>query len=120
AAAFGADEAEERNPLLASASAGATNTGSVDPLADLAHLCRERGVWMHADGAYGGFSVLTERGRAQLAGIELADSVTLDPHKWLYQPYECGCLLVRDAATLESAFAITPTTSGTRRRLPAW
>ena len=108
AAAFDADEAEGRKPLLVSASAGATNTGSVDPLADLAHLCRERGVWMHADGAYGGFSVLTERGRAQLAGIELADSVTLDPHKWLFQPFECGCLLLRDGRLLRAAFEIVP------------
>ena len=59
-------------------------------------VCRERGVWLHVDAAYGGFAALTERGRSALAGIELADSVTLDPHKWLYQPYECGCLLVRD------------------------
>ncbi len=53
-------------------------------------------VWLHVDGAYGGFAAITERGRAALAGIERADSVTLDPHKWLYQPFECGCLLVRE------------------------
>jgi len=108
AAAFDADEAEGRKPLFVSASGGATNTGSVDPLADIARLCRERGVWMHADAAYGGFAVLTARGRAQLPGIELADSVTLDPHKWLFQPFECGCLLVRDGRLLRNAFEIVP------------
>jgi aromatic-L-amino-acid decarboxylase len=108
AAAFDADEAVGRRPLFVSATGGATNTGSVDPLADLAELCRRRGVWMHVDGAYGGFAVLTARGRTQLAGIELADSVTLDPHKWLFQPFECGCLLVRNGDLLRAAFEIVP------------
>ena len=75
---------------------------------ELAAICRERGVWLHVDAAYGGFAVLTERGRDALAGIELADSITLDPHKWLYQPFECGCLLVRDGRALRRAFEITP------------
>jgi aromatic-L-amino-acid decarboxylase len=108
AAALDADTAAGRTPLLVSVNAGATNTGAVDPLAELAALCRERGVWLHADAAYGGFATLTERGRAQLAGLELADSITLDPHKWLYQPYECGCLLVRDGQVLRNAFEIVP------------
>jgi aromatic-L-amino-acid decarboxylase len=103
-----ADAAAGRRPLFVAASGGSTNTGSVDPLGELAAIAREHGAWFHVDAAYGGFAVLAERGRAQLAGIELADSVTLDPHKWLYQPYECGCLLVRDADALSSAFAITP------------
>ena len=68
----------------------------------------ERGVWFHVDGAYGGFAAITERGRAALVGIELADSVTLDPHKWLYQPFECGCLLVRKGRQLLDAFEIHP------------
>ena len=108
AAAMDADLAAGRTPLLASVSAGATNTGAVDPLPELAALCRERGVWLHADAAYGGFAVLTERGRELLAGLGLADSVTLDPHKWLYQPYECGCLLVREGRALRAAFEIMP------------
>ena len=66
------------------------------------------GAWLHVDAAYGGFAALTERGREALAGIELADSVTIDPHKWLYQPYECGCLLVRDGSLLRRAFEIAP------------
>jgi glutamate/tyrosine decarboxylase-like PLP-dependent enzyme len=108
AAAMDADVRAGRRPFFVSASAGATNTGSVDPFAGLADLCAERGVWLHADAAYGGFAVLTERGRTALAGIERAESITLDPHKWLYQPYECGCILVRDGARLREAFEIVP------------
>ena len=108
AAAIDADRRAGRQPFFVSASGGATNTGAVDPLPAIADICRERGVWMHVDAAYGGFAALTDRGRRALAGISLADSLTLDPHKWLYQPYECGCVLVRDGAALESAFAMTP------------
>ncbi|MFW6202381.1 MAG: pyridoxal phosphate-dependent decarboxylase family protein, partial [Gemmatimonadota bacterium] len=97
-----------RRPVLVVANAGATNTGAVDPLPGLADVCRERGVWLHVDAAYGGYAVLTERGRTLLDGIERADSVTLDPHKWLYQPYEAGCLLVRDGRRLDDAFHIMP------------
>jgi aromatic-L-amino-acid/L-tryptophan decarboxylase len=103
-----ADAAAGLRPMFVAASGGSTNTGSVDPLPELAAIAHEHGAWFHVDAAYGGFAVLTDRGRAQLAGIELADSVTLDPHKWLYQPYECGCLLVRDGSALGAAFAITP------------
>ena len=108
AAAMDVDRAAGRTPLFVAASAGATNTGAVDPLPELAALCRERGVWLHADAAYGGFAVLTERGRDQLRGLEEADSIALDPHKWLFQSYECGCLLVREAEVLRRAFAICP------------
>ncbi len=108
AGAMEADAAAGLRPLFAVASGGSTNTGSVDPLAELASIAHEHGAWFHVDAAYGGFAALTERGRAQLAGIELADSITLDPHKWLYQPFECGCLLVRDAADLNAAFAMAP------------
>jgi aromatic-L-amino-acid/L-tryptophan decarboxylase len=108
AAAMDADASAGRRPLFVSANGGATNTGAVDPLPAIAEVCRERGVWMHVDAAYGGFAALTERGRAALSGIELADSITLDPHKWLYQPYECGCVLVRNARALPEAFAMTP------------
>jgi aromatic-L-amino-acid/L-tryptophan decarboxylase len=108
AGAMEADAAAGRRPLFVAANGGSTNSGSVDPLDELAAIAHEHGAWFHVDAAYGGFAVLDERGRAELAGIELADSVTLDPHKWLYQPYECGCLLVREAGALSSAFAITP------------
>jgi aromatic-L-amino-acid/L-tryptophan decarboxylase len=108
AAAMDADVRAGRQPFFVSASGGATNTGAVDPLPAIAEICRERGAWMHVDAAYGGFSVLTERGRRAFDGVDLADSLTLDPHKWLYQPYECGCVLVRDGAALPSSFAMTP------------
>ncbi|MGH3145926.1 MAG: aminotransferase class V-fold PLP-dependent enzyme [Rubrobacter sp.] len=106
--AMDADLRAGRRPLFVVASAGSTNTGAIDPLPELAEICRDKGAWLHVDAAYGGFAALTERGRGWLAGIELADSVTLDPHKWLYQPFECGCLLVRAGHYLREAFEITP------------
>lgn len=95
-------------PFLACATAGATNTGAVDPLNELADFCGGEGLWLHTDAAYAGLSTLTARGRALLDGIGRAHSLTLDPHKWLYVPFECGCLLVRDPAALESAFSVHP------------
>jgi glutamate/tyrosine decarboxylase-like PLP-dependent enzyme len=106
--AIDADVADGLQPLIVAANAGATNTGAVDPLPALAEICRERGMWLHVDAAYGGFAALTERGRRALAGIERADSVTLDPHKWLYQPIECGCVLIREGHLLAEAFTINP------------
>jgi glutamate/tyrosine decarboxylase-like PLP-dependent enzyme len=108
AAAMDADVRAGYAPLLVTGVAGATNTGAIDPLPELAAVCRERDVWFHVDAAYGGFAALTARGRHALSGIELADSVTLDPHKWLYQPFECGSLLVRDGRLLRQAFEIAP------------
>ncbi len=105
-AAMEADVAAGRTPFLVAANAGATNSGAIDPLPELAEACREHGVWLHVDAAYGGFAVLADR--ALLPGLELADSVTLDPHKWLYQPFECGCVLVRNGRTLRTAFEILP------------
>ena len=108
AAAVRADRGAGRVPFALCASAGSTNTGAVDPLGDLADVCTAEGLWLHVDAAYGGFAALTTKGRAALAGIDRADSVTLDPHKWLYQPMECGCVLIRDGARLERTFAIHP------------
>src|SRR4029079_1759188 len=102
------DLAAGRLPFLVSANAGTTSTGAVDDLTAISQICRERGIWMHVDAAYGGFAVLTERGRDALCGIELADSVTLDPHKWLAMPFEVGCLMVREGAALEAAFELHP------------
>jgi aromatic-L-amino-acid decarboxylase len=108
AGAIDADVAAGRYPLIVAANAGATNSGAVDPLHALADLCRDKRLWLHVDAAYGGFAALTQRGREVLAGIERADSVTLDPHKWLYQPIECGSVLVRDGRRLQEAFTINP------------
>jgi glutamate/tyrosine decarboxylase-like PLP-dependent enzyme len=79
--AVDADAAAGRIPFLVVANGGATSTGTVDPLRDLAAFCREREIWLHVDAAYGGFAILTDRGRALLNGLGDADSVTLDPHK---------------------------------------
>lgn len=104
--ALSADRSAGRIPLIVVANAGTTGTGAVDPLEDLASLCRDEGVWLHVDGAYGASACLTERGREALAGLELADSITLDPHKWMYQPIELGTLLVRDGDALRRGFVI--------------
>jgi glutamate/tyrosine decarboxylase-like PLP-dependent enzyme len=108
AGAMQADVRHGRRPFFVSASAGSTNTGAVDPLPELAAICKEAGAWLHVDAAYGGFVTLTDRGKRWLDGIEHADSVTLDPHKWLYQPFECGCVLVRDGELLRRAFEVVP------------
>lgn len=102
------DVAVGRTPCLVVASGGTTNTGSVDPLEEIAEFCRSRDIWFHVDAAYGGFAVLTSEGKEMLSGLELADSVTLDPHKWLFVPFECGCLMVKDPARLTSVFRIWP------------
>jgi glutamate/tyrosine decarboxylase-like PLP-dependent enzyme len=102
------DRAAGLIPFLVVANAGTTNTGAVDPLEGLADLCASENLWLHVDAAYGGFAVLTERGKAALAGLGRADSVTLDPHKWLFIPFECGCLLLREPRALADAFRIYP------------
>ena len=102
------DVAAGFTPFLVVASGGTTNTGSVDPLHEIADVCVERNAWMHVDAAYAGFAILTDEGRKMLSGIERADSVTLDPHKWLFVPFECGCLMVKDPKTLEAGFRIWP------------
>jgi aromatic-L-amino-acid decarboxylase len=100
-----ADRAEGYQPFLLVGNAGTTNTGAVDPLLRLAEAARHHGLWLHADAAYGGFFALTERGRGELAGLERADSITLDPHKGLFLPYGTGCLLVRDLGALHRSHA---------------
>jgi len=95
-------------PIAVAASAGTVNTGAIDDLGAIARICRDRGVWMHVDGAYGAAAILSSRYREQLGGLALADSVALDPHKWLYVPVEAGLVLVRDAASLRSAFSLVP------------
>jgi aromatic-L-amino-acid/L-tryptophan decarboxylase len=99
------DLADGLTPIAIVGAAGTTNAGAVDPLGELARLARDVGVWFHVDAAYGGFFQLTVRGRRRLAGIELADSITLDPHKSLFLPFGTGALLVRDRDDLARAFA---------------
>lgn len=101
-----ADRARGLRPFLIVASAGTTNTGAVDDLEAIAEVARELGMWLHVDAAYGGFFLLTERGRARMHGIARADSVTLDPHKALFLPYGTGSLVVRDGEALRRAHAL--------------
>lgn len=98
------DRADGKQPFCVIANSGTTNTGAVDPLNDLADLCAQENLWLHVDGAYGAAACLSERGKKLLAGIERADSLSLDPHKWLFQPFEIGCVLVRDARLLKKTF----------------
>jgi glutamate/tyrosine decarboxylase-like PLP-dependent enzyme len=103
-----ADRTAGLTPFLVVASAGTTNTGTVDPLDAIADYCEIENLWLHVDAAYAGFAALTAEGKQLLRGIERADSLTLDPHKWLFVPFECGCLMVRDSTLLTDAFRILP------------
>ncbi len=105
--AIAADRAEGYTPAMVVASAGTTATGAVDPLDAIADVCAREGLWLHVDAAYGGFFLLTERGRQALAGIERSDSITLDPHKGLFLPYGTGGLLVRDREALRRAHQVS-------------
>jgi aromatic-L-amino-acid/L-tryptophan decarboxylase len=108
ARAIAADRGEGRIPFLVVATAGSTSTGAVDDLPAIADLCAREKLWLHIDAAYAAFAALTSRGREQLRGMERADSIVMDPHKWLFVPFECGALLARDPATLKTAFHIMP------------
>jgi glutamate/tyrosine decarboxylase-like PLP-dependent enzyme len=102
------DRAAGRLPWAVIANAGATNTGTVDPLAALADVCGQERLWLHIDAAYGWAAALVPEGRAELDGIARADSITLDPHKWFGQAFEVGCVLVREGRRLAETFAIRP------------
>lgn len=108
AAQFDEDVAAGDRPFIVIGTAGSVSTGAVDPLRDLAMLCAERRVWFHIDGAYGGFAAAVPDTPADLRAIGTADSIAVDPHKWLYAPLEAGCALVRDPALLRAAFAYHP------------
>ena len=106
--AIAADKAAGNRPFCIVATAGTTNTGAVDPLAELADLCQQEDLWLHVDGAYGAAACVTERGKKTLAGMERAHSLAMDAHKWLFQPIECGCVLVREARWLSQTFKESP------------
>jgi len=103
-----ADAAAGDLPCLVVGTAGSVSTGAIDPLPEIAELCRKYGLWFHVDGAYGGFAACVPEAPADLLGLSRADSVAVDPHKWLYAPLEAGCALVRDPAALRAAFAYHP------------
>jgi aromatic-L-amino-acid/L-tryptophan decarboxylase len=91
-------------PFCVVAQAGAVNTGSVDPIEAIASLCEAKGLWLHVDAAYGGGAVLSEMGRSLLEGIERADSIATDPHKWFFIPVEAGCALVKQRRLLYNTY----------------
>lgn len=101
------DSAEGLNPFLVVASAGTTDVGAVDPLSEIGMIAKRHSLWYHVDAAYGGFFVLTEEGKQKLAGIEMSDSLVIDPHKGLFLPYGLGVVLVKDRAALQAAHYYT-------------
>jgi aromatic-L-amino-acid/L-tryptophan decarboxylase len=106
--AIAEDRAAGWQPACVIATAGTVNTGAVDDLAGVARLCRERKLWMHVDGCIGALGALAPRHRGLLAGLEAADSVALDPHKWLHAPFDVGCVILRDPQAHLRAFSLTP------------
>lgn len=106
-AAIADDLAAGLKPLMVIATAGTTNTGAVDPLIAIADICDLQDLWFHIDGAYGAPAALAPAGRVTLSGLERAHSLVLDPHKWLFQPYDAGCLLIRPGL-LERSFDMNP------------
>ena len=100
------DEANGEVPFCVVAQVGSINVGAIDPLAAIADICEERDLWFHADGACGAVGAILPEKRQQYRGLDRADSITLDPHKWLFVPYECGCILVRDQELLARAFGM--------------
>jgi glutamate/tyrosine decarboxylase-like PLP-dependent enzyme len=103
-----ADAAAGDVPCMVVGTAGSISTGAVDPLPEIGALCRELGVWFHVDGAYGGLAAALPEAPDDLRGLNQADSVAVDPHKWLYAPLEAGCALVRDPDKLRAAFKYRP------------
>ena len=102
------DQKSGLTPIAICGNAGATNTGAIDPLDEIADYCESEEIWFHVDAAYGGFAILTDRGAGLLKGLERAASIAMDAHKWLFQPFECGCLMVKDIQKLEKAFSVQP------------
>jgi glutamate/tyrosine decarboxylase-like PLP-dependent enzyme len=106
--AIAADRAAGLHPVCVAASAGTTNTGAIDKLDEVADLCEAEGLWFHIDGAYGGFGVMAEQTAGLYTGMDRADSIAVDPHKWLYIPVECGCAIVRNGKAMRETFSLVP------------
>lgn len=108
ARALDRDLAAGIRPTMVVATAGSVSTGAVDPIASISDICRERGVWLHVDGAYGAFAAMLDDAPEDLHALDMADSVAVDPHKWLYAPLEAGCALVKEERHLREAFSHRP------------
>ncbi|GDY55254.1 hypothetical protein SVIO_058770 [Streptomyces violaceusniger] len=109
-----ADQRAGVRPFFVAASAGTVNTGAVDPLDDIAAIALEHRLWFHVDGAYGALGILADDAAPGFAGLERADSLALDPHKWLGVPVDAGCILFREPAGPRDAFSLVPPTCATR------
>ena len=103
-----ADRGAGKIPFCVVANAGTTNSGAIDPLPELSQFCKTENLWLHVDGSFGAAAVFSDRGKQLLKGLGEVDSLALDPHKWLFQPYEIGCVLVRDRNWLKQTFHILP------------
>jgi glutamate/tyrosine decarboxylase-like PLP-dependent enzyme len=103
-----ADKEAGDRPFIVIGTGGSVSTGAVDDLPEIARICREEDLWFHVDGAYGGFAAMLPDASPELRGLSEADSIAVDPHKWLYAPLEAGCALVRDPEKLREAFAYHP------------
>ncbi|MGD0738465.1 MAG: aspartate aminotransferase family protein [Terracidiphilus sp.] len=103
-----ADRDAGERPILVVGNAGTVSTGAVDPLSELAAICREFDLWFHVDGAYGAMAAILPEAPQEFAGLGKADSIAMDPHKWLYAPLEAGCALVRNREKLRDAFSYHP------------
>ena len=106
--AIAVDRAAGATPLLVVGTAGSVSTGAIDPLGEIAALCRDEEIWFHVDGAYGAPAAVLPDAPPELKALAQADSVAIDPHKWLYAPLEAGCVLVRDPQALLDAFTYRP------------
>jgi aromatic-L-amino-acid/L-tryptophan decarboxylase len=102
-----ADRQQGLVPFCVVANAGTTNAGAVDALETIADYCATEGLWMHVDGAYGGSAAISKTGKSLLAGLNRADSLAIDPHKWMFQPYEIGCALIRNRENLKETFKVS-------------
>jgi aromatic-L-amino-acid/L-tryptophan decarboxylase len=102
------DRAAGKKPFCVAANAGSTNSGAIDPLPELSEFCKTENLWLHVDGSFGAAAVFSERGKPLLKGLGEVNSLAMDPHKWLFQPYEIGCVLVRNRNWLKQTFHILP------------
>lgn len=105
-------------PACVIASAGTVNTGAIDPFDQIADICQQENLWLHVDGAFGGVGILADSVKHLYKGIERADSLGIDPHKWMYIPVECGCAIVRDQQAMRDTFSVVPPYLRDDRQLP--
>lgn len=112
------DHKEGLYPVCVIGNAGTVNTGAIDTLNDIADICQQENLWFHIDGAFGGVGILSDQVKHLFTGIERADSLGIDPHKWMYIPVECGCAIVKDKEAMRNTFSLVPAYIRDDRQLP--